>query len=298
MHFTLALLALIVLVLLMTPIFTVSQRLLGLLFMTHLKSSRMFANFALLVSALFLLQACATHEQTTILPKYTYTSSETATNQIDAMLTQAKTENKLAMVVLGASWCHDSVGLQQNFSNPKMHALLEEKYVTRFIDVGYLDDLRHITQRFGYPAYFGTPTVLVIEPHTQTLLNHEQVSIWQSADSVPFDEYVAHFQSFSLNESTPTKSPAVNHQALADFEQAQIQRLFAAYAILGPQLQADEEGTLEDKDAFYTQWRSVYQFRTQLQADLVALKQQAYQSAAQGNEVNLSFPEYPPFAWE
>jgi hypothetical protein len=257
----------------------------------------------LIFSFLLCNTACSAVEGVNVLPQYQYTANTDLNEKIDATLVQARMQKKLAMIVLGSTWCHDSVGLSQNFSNEAMHKILREHYSTLFIDVGYLEDLRHVTQRFGYPGYFGTPTVLVIEPNTLTLLNHDDVNVWQSANSVPFEEYVSYFTLLSNAEPMALieqNSQIANAQIRA-FEQTQIERLFRAYAILGPLLKADDEGALENAEDFYANWRKVYEFRTQLQADLVSLKKQARLGLMNGNgdeSYSLEIPTYPAFDWE
>lgn len=247
-----------------------------------------------------LLGACATNEHAKVLDKYRYLPVANNMQQVDDVLAKAKSENKLAMIVLGAQWCHDSVGLAEKFSSDSMQTLLDEKYVSVFIDVGYLEDRRNITQRFGYPTYFGTPTVLIVEPNTESLLNHDEVSKWQAADSVPSDEYLRYFGAISGKQksvSSTKLSPTLNAK-IAAFEQQQVTRLYNAYAVLGPMLKADEDGTLADKDDFYAKWKKVYQFRRQLQADLVSLKNLARKKKQEKDKSRLLLPTYPAFEWE
>lgn len=254
----------------------------------------------LIFSILALLGACASNQHPDVLEQYKYTPSTSVNQNVDQTIEQAKQQNKLAMIVLGAQWCHDSVGLSAKFSSEGMQRILNEKYVTQFVDVGYLEDRREITQRFGYPTYFGTPTVLIIEPNTETLLNYNEVSKWQAADSVPFEEYLSYFGSLTGGpkaQSSSKQSPRVNAQVDA-FERQQVERLYQAYAVLGPLLKADEDGTLKDKQAFYEKWKAVYKFRSQLQADLVSLKDLVNSKKQNVDKSRLIIPTYPPFEWE
>jgi hypothetical protein len=270
--------------------------------MPHISNLRAATKFMLALSVLLFISALSSAaDKTDVLPQYEYSPLENVDTRIDSLLAQALSENKLAMIVLGSSWCHDSVGLSKNFSSDAMHKILQDNYKTLFLDLGYLQDVRYITQRFGYPGYFGTPTVLVIEPNTLSLVNHDEVSKWQSANSVPFDEYVSYFSQLKTAEpmSNGEQTTTITNAQITQFEQTQIERLFRAYAILGPLLEADEKGELENTDVFYKQWSTVYNFRKQLQADLVSLKQQAHLNQ-QNNEssTELEIPEYPAFEWE
>ena len=224
----------------------------------------------------------------------------TAQKQAAEALAKAKAENKLAMIVLGAQWCHDSVGLSTKFSTQSMQRILRDKYVTAFMDIGYLEDRRFITQRFDYPAVFGTPTVLIVEPNTETLLNYDTVSKWQAAYSVPLEDYLTYFDSIKgeTERKTSSKDLTAAHAKVAAFEQQQVERLYKAYAVLGPLLKADEDGTLEYKDAFYDKWNQVYQFRSKLQQDLIALRSELNTRKSDLDKSRLVLPTYPPFEWE
>lgn len=260
---------------------------------------RYFKICSSLLFALF-LGACATTEHSDVLDKYVYSPSDNRMQQIDETILIAKAEGKMAMIVLGAQWCHDSVGLAKNFSSSQMQTILNEKYETVFIDVGFLEDRRDITQRFGYPSYFGTPTVMIIEPNTETLLNYDSISKWQSADSVPMEEYQQYFQSSFPLQRNPqnAKQNTEFSKQVAQFEHQQIERLYHAYSELGPMLQADELGELDSKEQFYKTWKDVRSFRVQLQSDLVSLRNQVHQKQQSKDKSRLVLPTYPAFSWE
>ncbi|GLR69335.1 thioredoxin family protein [Agaribacter marinus] len=246
---------------------------------------------------LFSLNGFASDNSDRVLDEYVFSPSESAIKDIDETLALAKAENKLAMIVLGAQWCHDSRGLSAKFSNAQMHALLKQHYKTLFVDVGFLEDKRHITQRFSYPGYFGTPTVLIVDPVSERLLNYESISKWQSADSVPSEEYIRYFSEYAegehLLESAQIKTPYL--EQIQRFEQIQIQRLFEAYSKLGPLLKSYKEDTLESDDVFNDAWVEVRKFRSQLQQDLISLRQQARLQQASNQSTPLVLPEYAEF---
>lgn len=230
------------------------------------------------------------------LAKFVFTANENPLKQVETALETAKTENKLTMVVMGAQWCHDSRALAENFSKPSMQKILDEHYVVQFIDVGYLQDHRNIAKKLGYPNYFATPTVLIVEPNTNTLLNYDDVNIWQNAASESFERYQQYFAEAGKPINPEIKQNVVNsenQQALDKFTAEQSQRLTNAYAQLGPILQKYKEGTLDSADKFDETWKQVRSFRVSLQEDLVRLKHQAIES-----EQPLVFPRYASFEWE
>jgi len=82
-----------------------------------------------------------------------------------------------------------------------MQTVLSRRYVTQFIDVGYLEDRRDITNLVGYPNYFATPTVLIVDPISNTLVNMNSLKKWQSADSVELPIYIEQFSRFNKEEA-------------------------------------------------------------------------------------------------
>jgi hypothetical protein len=81
------------------------------------------------------------------------------------------------------------------------------------------------------------------------------------------------------------------------FEQAQADRLYAAYAVLGPMLRAYKDG---DKAAFSEpHWNAVRDFRYRVPKDLETLRSEALERTSAGETgIQLNFPQYPAFPWE
>jgi hypothetical protein len=233
------------------------------------------------------------------LAQYRYLPSDDPQADVQRALAQAKAENKLAMIVLGAEWCHDSVGFGSKLSQPTMQAILKSSYVSVFVDVGYLEDMRVITQPLGYPINFGTPTVLVIDPESGQLLNYDSVSTWQSAFSVPLEDYEQAFTELAQQAGQTSSTAAVDFTAspaLREFQDAQVERLLQGYRELGPLLAAYDTKDLESPDEFETLWVEVRDFRAQLQKDLLALRQQ--EMSPEPAAESLPLPDYPAFSWE
>lgn len=234
------------------------------------------------------------HSET--LDKFVFAANDNPLQQVEKALETAKAESKLAIVVMGAQWCHDSRALAENFSKQSMQKILDEYYIVQFIDVGYLQDRSQITQRLGYPNYFATPTVLIVDPNSDSLLNYDEVKIWQNAANVPFDRYQQYFAEKGEQSNGQHFKQSVNsetQQALEQFTAEQSQRLTNAYAELGPMLQKYEEGSLDSSNKFDKTWKQVRSFRVSLQKDLLRLKRQAMES-----EQPLTFPSYASFEWE
>ena len=232
------------------------------------------------------------HDQ--VKPEYVFTPTQNLQEQIEETLSHAKLHKKLGLIVLGAQWCHDSRGLAANFSKPEMQKILEQRFVTLFIDVGYLQDRREITRQFGYPAYFATPTVLIVDPESNQLINQSTLNIWQAADSVPFDTYLEHFSSIAAADNTPLNQQHPARAEIEHFTQRQVERLHRGYAVLGPMLKADVEGRASDRDELNRLWKEVREFRITLQKDIHQLRE----SMTHISDHPVSLPEYPTKSWE
>ncbi len=212
-----------------------------------------------------------------VLASYIFTPVDNPLLKAQTALSQAKAENKYALIVLGAQWCHDSVGLAERFSSEQMQSILSDNFVTQFIDVGYLEDRRNITTLVGYPHYFATPTVFVVNPTSNELLNIESLKVWQSADSVELQEYVERFSSFTINEAYTKGKQRNDRPALASFEKNQSDRLQQGYEILGPLLAASDSETSsnisdDEHERFLKLWREVKQFRLKIQVTIHELR--------------------------
>lgn len=154
---------------------------------------------------------------------------------VEAALETARAEDKRLLLVLGANWCHDSRGLAHHFRDPELAATLETHYVTRFIDVGWREANQDVPARFGVPALYGTPTVMVIDPEEERLLNRDDRSDWTSAASTPVEEARAWFARWAGEQPTSAGllEGSLTYQAMLieieAFEDEEGERLAAAY---------------------------------------------------------------------
>lgn len=211
-------------------------------------------------------------------PEYVFKPADNPSAEVNNALLKAKAENKFALIVLGAQWCHDSVGLAENFSTEQMHTILSDRFITQFVDVAYLEDRRNITNLLAYPNYFATPTVLIVDPTNNTIMNIDSITTWQSAASVDAAEYLEHFSRWNKQEANTLVTVSKKHSALSAFETEQSARLQNGYNKLGPLLEASEKArshtntgdqeTEEESQLLNTLWREVKIFRTQVQADI------------------------------
>ena len=225
---------------------------------------------------------------------------------VQEALSRADDGDRLALVVLGANWCHDSRALASRLHQPPLAEVIQERYELVFVDVGYYDKGRAVVQQFGVAHFYATPTVLIIDPSSGALVNDEDRHIWSNAYNVDMPSSVQYFEKWAANDSVvesvadPVADSVQLRQLYAEidqFEQQQAERVAAGYAVVGPMLEAYEAGNApEDFDA---SWDELRDFRMAIPDDVRELRDEALRRVAEGEEdIQLVFPEYPLLSWE
>lgn len=218
--------------------------------------------------------------------------------EVDATLAKARDSGKLALIVMGATWCHDSRGLAKRFRSDDVGEVIDDKYEVLYVDVGYLSDARAVNQRFGMPSIYATPTVMIIDPETERLTNSRTMHLWRNADSISYPDTRDYFSREAEMARAPAPVPGAILKAYYDsidaFEGREAARLVAGYDLIGPQLAMEPDYP----EGFEDLWREVRNFRYQLTDDLLALRAQAEQLAAEGISEPLAFPSYAALSWE
>jgi thiol-disulfide isomerase/thioredoxin len=187
---------------------------------------------ALLAFLVLLIPAAAGAEDEHPRP---FDGNHAAMPAVEAALEEARTTDRRLLLVLGANWCHDSRALAHHFEDPELAATLEAHYVLRFVDVGWRERNQDISARFGVPAVYATPTVLVVDPQTETLLNRTERTDWASAASTPLEEARAWFARWAHagpRQGGVLESSLVFQAMLVEidiFEEEEASRLAAAY---------------------------------------------------------------------
>lgn len=239
---------------------------------------RFFAAFAAL---LFIVPAaCAAAEDDHPRP---YDQDFDAMPIVDEALAEALAEDKRLLLILGANWCHDSRGLAHHFEDSELAATLEANYVLRHIDVGWRHENLAVARRFGVGAIYATPTVFVIDPASETLLNRQERNEWTTADSRPIEDARAWFARWATaveDEGGVVESSLVYRSMLIEielFEEDEAARLSRAQTEVigwreGPR--SERPDNLEDLQDEAEAWRRalprhVAQLRTTAR-DLVA----------------------------
>ncbi|QFU76280.1 hypothetical protein EY643_11755 [Halioglobus maricola] len=228
-----------------------------------------------------------------------YPTHQTSYEAIEADIAQAREtaikDETLLLLALGGNWCHDSVGFVEKTQDTKVAALFDDRYTVQLVNVGYLEFIREIVQHYNVPVIYGTPTVLVIEPNSNSVLNRDTLSYWRSADARSIDDTLEYFGAFAPGQMPETEQVGVAlsaaYKRIDAFEQEQAERLYEAYSDLGRQMAAT--GDNKPSDDFIEKWTNVGAMRSSITTDLANLRASAREQDEQGvAPIELSFPSY------
>jgi hypothetical protein len=230
--------------------------------------------------------------------------SDDAAGDVASTIARAEASGKLALVIMGGNWCHDSRALASRLFEEPLNTLIEEKFETVFVDVGFLDKGKALINSLGPPVYYATPTVLIVDPVSKRLVNDSNRHQWGDAFNIGMDESVAYFRLMSetdlnqiRNAAEPGDALSALYEEIDEFEQAQADRVYQAYAVVGPMLKAYKEG--HPKEDFEDQWNEVRDFRVKVPLDVDKLRAEARERVEKGESgIRLDYPEYPAFSWE
>ncbi len=221
---------------------------------------------------------------------------------INETLTKATDNNRLGLIILGANWCHDSRALAANLESPEIKAFIEKAYQLLYVDVGYLDHIKPAITHLSVPVIYATPTVLIVEPSSLTILNRDNMNLWRDAAKVSKKQVFEYFAGYA--DAKQAKNPLINSQKLSSlnkkiqkFERRLAKRLYQGFAMISPLL-ADRVAGKEAKD-FLPSWKAFSAFRYQVSSDTEQLRKQAIAIASSKSESkSLVFPEYERQFWD
>lgn len=133
-----------------------------------------------------------------------YDAELDAAAAVDAALARAAERGTLAMIVLGANWCHDSRALAGWLESERFAALVSERYEVVYVDAGHPQDGNgrnlEIAARFGLDGITGTPSLLVLASDG-TLLNADTAKSWRNAAGRSEDEIYDELAGFGIAAS-------------------------------------------------------------------------------------------------
>jgi len=221
---------------------------------------------------------------------------------VQEALSRADDGDRLALVVLGANWCHDSRALAARLHRPPLADLIQQHYELVFVDVGFYELDRAVVQQLGVSHFYATPTVLIIDPSNKALVNDEDRHIWSNAYNIDMSSSVRYFEKWATHDSVadPVPDSTQLKQLYAEidrFEQQLAERVAAGYAVVGAMLEAYEAGNAPEE--FDASWDELSDFRMAIPDEIRELREEAQRRVSEGEEdIQLLFPEYPLLSWE
>ncbi len=106
-------------------------------------------------------------------------AADASPKAVDARIAKAKAkarrEGKLLLLDLGGNWCTDCRILAGTIALPAIQRFVDAHYVEVTVDVGRMDKNLQAPGRYGLDKLSGVPSVLVIDPKTDRLLNKDDV---------------------------------------------------------------------------------------------------------------------------
>ncbi len=231
-----------------------------------------------------------------------YETSADPLADVQQAMSRAEVGDRLALVVLGANWCHDSRALAARLHRSPLVELIQQHYEPVLVDVGFYGNGRDVVQRFGVAHYYATPTVLIIDPTTGALVDNEERHIWSNAYSIDMTESVQYFEKWATHDSIANPEPdsaqlGQLYAEIDEFEQQLADRVAAGYAVVGPMLEAYEAGNAPEE--FDASWNELRDFRMAIPDVIRELRAEAQRRVSAGEEgIQLVFSEYPLLSWE
>ena len=113
--------------------------------------------------------------------------------QVIERLIADKNSNKL--FVFGANWCPDAMDLLQKLNDRGTKKILDNQFITYFIDVEKYSINMEIYKSFGIDAIEGIPRVFLVNKIGK-VLNLETNDHWRDSRNIPDTEFVKYLQSF------------------------------------------------------------------------------------------------------
>ena len=113
---------------------------------------------------------------------YPYDEQANADAAVAKARARAQKDGKLLMIDLGGNWCGDCRVLAGTLELPSMKAFMDRHYTLVTVDVGRFERNLQIPAHYGFHTRLkGVPTLLVVDPKTDRLLNRDDVFALSSA---------------------------------------------------------------------------------------------------------------------
>ena len=114
--------------------------------------------------------------------------------QVIEELIADKKLNKL--FVFGANWCPDALNLLEKLNDSSVKKILNNQFITYFIDVQKYSINMKIYKSFGVEINEGIPRIFLVNKSSK-VLNLESNDKFRDSRNIPDAEFVKYLQSFS-----------------------------------------------------------------------------------------------------
>jgi hypothetical protein len=113
---------------------------------------------------------------------YPYNESADANAAVAKARAVAKKRGTLLLIDLGGNWCGDCRVLAGTLELPQVKAFMDKHYTMVMVDVGRFERNLQVPAHYGFNTRLkGVPTLLVVDPKTDRLLNRGDVFALSSA---------------------------------------------------------------------------------------------------------------------
>jgi hypothetical protein len=113
---------------------------------------------------------------------YPYDQDANASAAVAKARAEAKKRGTLLLIDLGGNWCGDCRVLAGTLELPSVKAFMDKHYTLVMIDVGRFERNLQVPAHYGFHTRLkGVPTLLVVDPKTDRLLNRDDVFALSSA---------------------------------------------------------------------------------------------------------------------
>jgi thiol-disulfide isomerase/thioredoxin len=114
-----------------------------------------------------------------------YDTAADADRAVTEARQRALARHKLLLIDLGGNWCLDCRILAGTIETPQLKAFVEAHYEVVTVDVGRFDKNGQIAERYGIKGRLqGVPSVLVVEPRSNRLINQGHTAALADARSM------------------------------------------------------------------------------------------------------------------
>jgi thiol-disulfide isomerase/thioredoxin len=116
---------------------------------------------------------------------YPYDEAADADAQLAKAKARALAQHKLLLVDFGGNWCGDCRVLAGTIDLPQVQAFMKRHYVMVSIDVGRFNKNLQVPAHYGFTQRLvGVPTVLIVDPKSDQVLNRDDVFALSDARSM------------------------------------------------------------------------------------------------------------------